>query len=221
MLNENTIRCIVCGTQLSVGYAGSQKVPDTRCEECGTVVYHVDGSFPVVNRLLNRAERELADGDWTIPIILDAIACESLIEALHRKWTLLPKGIPSEMTSEDEEAWEKKFRELDSVGARISKTSKLLVGCSLDTYVKRKKKSDSKVKEIYETYGRASALDSFLKRIFQPRNRIVHKGFIDSTHSDASECHWGALRLVHLLLVMDHDRYTEFDHSLKARLAAD
>ena len=63
-----------------------------------------------------------------------------------------------------------------------------MVGCSLDAYVKRKQKSDLKVKEIYEMYGRPSALDSFLKKIFQPRNRIVHKGFIDSAKGDASEC---------------------------------
>jgi DNA-directed RNA polymerase subunit RPC12/RpoP len=219
MRNTNTITCVACGKQQSVGYVGSQKVPDLRCQECGVIVFiHVDGSFPVVDRLLQRSATELADCDWTIPIILDAIACESLIETLHKKWTLLPKGIPSEITSEDELSWEKEFRELDSVGAKISKTSTLMVSCSLDAYLKRRQKSDPKVKEIYKTYGRPSALDSFLKKIFQPRNRIVHKGFIDSTKGDASECHTSALSLIHLLLIMDREKYTNFDQALKAQL---
>lgn len=111
MLNTIDPVCVICGTQLRISYKGTEPVPSFQCE-CGCMLHHIDGHFPVVDRLLARSEHELAAGDWTIPILLDAIAGESLVASLHKKWTLVPKGIPSEITPEDEEDWDEAFRSL-------------------------------------------------------------------------------------------------------------
>jgi hypothetical protein len=215
MLNTIDPVCAVCGTQLSISYKGTEPVPSAQCEECGTILHHIDGDFPVVDRLLTRSRRELKAGDWTIPIILDAIACESLIASLNKKWTLIHKGVPSEITQADEQAWDQDFRGIRTVAERLNASSRLMVSSAFDEYIHRKRKANAAFRSNFSLYEKVSPITCFQERIFEPRNKIVHWGFINSTEKIASECHTHAQNLIRLLLIMDRGRYEAFDKSLR------
>jgi hypothetical protein len=220
MLNMIEPVCAVCGTQLSISYKGTEAVPSIQCDECGTLLHHVDGDFPVVDRLLARSKRELEAGDWTIPIVLDAIACESLIASLNKKWTLLPKGIPGEITRTDEEVWDQEFRGLRTVAERLNDSSRLMVCRPFDEYVQKKLKANAVFRNNFKLYEKVSPISCFQEGIFVPRNRIVHWGFINSTEKIASECHTHAQNLIRLLLIMDREKYEAFDKSLRKSTTA-
>jgi hypothetical protein len=158
MLNTIEPVCATCGTQLSISYKGTEAVPSIQCNECGTMLHHIDGHFPVVDRLLARSNHELVDGDWTIPIVLDAIACESLIASLNKKWTQVPKSVPSEITEKDNEKWVEGFRSMRSVGERLNKTSRMMVNRPFHEYVQRKRKANPVFRKTFDLYGKASPL---------------------------------------------------------------
>jgi hypothetical protein len=105
MLTKYQTDCVICHSPLIFKALGADSFADATCEECGLIGSMIDGPFPLVERLVIRANAELSAGDWTIPIILFAMTCESLVATLHHKWTFLSSKLPHEITPQDEEDW--------------------------------------------------------------------------------------------------------------------
>jgi hypothetical protein len=116
---DRPVECFICHRPLIMRAVGSLPFADQQCEECGLLVAIIDGSFPVVERLMIRSSNEFKDGDWTLPIVLDAMACETLVAILHRKWTFLPSKLPHELSADDEKQWEQSFRRLMAMKHKI------------------------------------------------------------------------------------------------------
>jgi len=138
MLVDRHVECFICHRPLIMRAVGSFPFSDQQCEECGLLVAIIDGSFPVVERLMMRSSWEFRNGDWTLPIVLDAMACETLVAILHRKWTFLPLKADHDVSQPEEDNWESSFRDLKSMKEKINSASKLMSGLALNSYVLKK-----------------------------------------------------------------------------------
>jgi hypothetical protein len=218
MLSIHPIHCDACGKEHQFTSTGSEQFEQMQCAHCGAVLVFVDGAFPVIERLMMRSAFEFGKGDWTVTVILTAIACESLMSFLNKKWTLSLGRIPGEITVKDEEAWEEKFKDLVTIRRKLNATSRLMVGCALDEYVRGSAKDNPQFAKIYKPYEGHSPIDAFISSVFHRRNKIVHSGFIDSTEQDAADCRAKAMDLLVLLQIMDRNKYEGFNASLTHKL---
>jgi hypothetical protein len=214
MLIDRSVECLICHRPLTLKAVGSSPFADTMCDECGLVMAIVDGSFPVVERLLARSTKEFKGGDWTLPIVLDAMACEALIAILHRKWTFLPSKLDHEISPAQEEEWESSYRDLKGVKDKINSTSKLMSGLTLNAYVLKKFGTHSRHEKTSPELKGFSTLNVWQRCIFDRRNRIMHRAHLDFSEADAIQCRSAAWDLVKVLQGMDKDKADEFRKSL-------
>jgi hypothetical protein len=115
--------------------SGTQMPEDRQCPKCHTALWFIRplGNF-VTARILSRTSSELESGDFTLVILLSAMAIECEMSRLFIKW----KGIDLMRTTsagmpnqKDEEKWEEEWRKLSRVGKRLDEMSKLLTGRTL------------------------------------------------------------------------------------------
>jgi len=165
---------------------------------------------------MHRAATELAGGDSTLTIVLAAMAVESQLAYLFMKWNRLDLTLQrnSNPTDADEEEWEERWRDQRSVAARFDRVSTLLTGNSFDSFLAATGDLLNSVRTQYQSSGKASAKDFFVKGLFHKRNRIVHFGEIDFQRSEAELCFALSTALWNILVAMDVHRYRELQSKL-------
>src|SRR5215472_10851513 len=76
-----------CGETFSVYVNGNHSPKDAQCPKCRTTIGLVDPLGNLVRMaIMNRANAEFQDGDWTITIVLSAMAVECEMAYLFMKW---------------------------------------------------------------------------------------------------------------------------------------
>ena len=86
--------------------------------------------------ILSRATTELKSGDWTLAIVLAAMAVECELVYLFMKWNRIDLMSVKNPTDADDEAWEKQWRDdVRTIAARFDKVSVQLTGQSFDTFL--------------------------------------------------------------------------------------
>jgi hypothetical protein len=206
MRTDFRTRCLLCKKPLKLEARGAAPFQQTNCEECRSTVSLVDGPFPLVERLVMRADAEFSEGDWTVPIILLAIAVESLIATVHRKWTFLPAKLPDEETPHDGAEWEGRFRAMKTVKDRINSVSLLMTDKTLNNYLHAKYRTASRYSKTVPSLRNTFALKAWQRSIFDRRNKIVHQAFLDYIENDARECRIVAIDAIRVLSEMDKER---------------
>jgi len=195
------ITTCVCGRTIRVAASGSQLPKDFLCQ-CG--VLHWAYEPLVCTRIFDRARMELQGGDWTLSILLSAIAVEFEAKRLFEKWKPLDLGFyPA--SEADKAAWDREWRKSRAVAARLSKLSSMLVGQTFDSFVRC---HGSLLHPIFLKYhGSATCCfrpsHFFVVELFDRRNRIAHSGYIDFQQPDAEMCLDLANALLQILAEMD------------------
>jgi hypothetical protein len=166
------------------------------------------GDF-VAMQILNRASSELEHGDFTLVILLSAMAVECEMQRLFIKWKGLDqmRATATAMPRQaDEDAWADEWRKLFSVKKKLDALSKLLTGEDFDSFVSTK----------YPAVSCASPKDCFQKELFDKRNMIAHRGEIDFTQADGQRCFALSSTLRQIMKDMDAKRLALLDAALAA-----
>jgi hypothetical protein len=189
---------------------GTGDVKDKTCSACGIVFWFVNplGNF-VGLRILSRAAAEIESEDYTLSIILSAMAVECELARLFMKWKevdFMDKAMP---TPQDRETWAEQWRKWVSIAVRFDKVSTLMTGEDLDLFLSH---NPGLLKSTNAKYSvGASPKDFFIKDFFYKRNKIVHQGEIDFGQADGEMCYTLATTLFQIFKVMDEKRIKALD----------
>jgi hypothetical protein len=210
-----------CGETFSVNVTGTQFPTDARCPKCHSNIWLVEPLGNVVGMaILGRAATELKNEDWTLAIVLGAMAVECDLVYLFMKWNRIDLMSVTTPTDADEEDWERQWRdEVRFVAARLDKVSGLLVGQPFDSFLSQNTGLLQAVQARYPSSKIAtSPKNFFIKELFHRRNRIVHFGKVDFQQSDGEMCLTLATTLSQILAAMDVKRRLALEAKHSAEL---
>jgi hypothetical protein len=157
--------------------------------------------------ILSRAWDELKRDDYTLVIVLSAMAIECELARLFFKWTdleIMDKRMP---TQADADTAEEQWRKWNSITVRLDKVSTLLTGENFDAFLLRNPGFLAHIQTKYPTFAvaGASARDDLKDQFFHKRNKIVHRGEIDFKQPDAELCFTLAAALFQIMKDMDEN----------------
>ena len=208
----------LCGETFNVDVIGTQIPKSVSCPKCGASIGLVEPLGNVVGMMiLGRAEKELKNSDWTLSIVLAAMALECDMAFLYMKWNkidLMEERMP---TGADEVGWEHEWRQQASINNRLNTVSKLLTGKSFNSFVSQTMELLSLVNSLQLSAPDNSPMKLFVEGLFHKRNRIVHYGVIDFKDSEANVCFKLATTLSYILKYMDKTRYAALEVQLRNR----
>jgi hypothetical protein len=195
-----------CGEIFSVPVTGSKFPRSVQCPKCESSIWLIAplGNL-VAMAILSRAATELLkNGDWTLAILLSAMAIECDLAFLFMKWKRIDKDLP---TDADHEGWENEWRDIRGIAAQLEAVSVLLTGKSFDAFVYQNSVQLITILAKYPTFeSTTSPKVQFVEELFRRRNKIVHFGKIDFEQPDAEVCFELATRLSKILATMDAER---------------
>lgn len=211
-----------CGEPIRVETSGTALPKDTQCPNCGASIWFIEPLGNVVGlRILDRAYSELQNGDYTLTIMLGAIAVECEMLRLFIKWRGLDQMranhtavMPSKA---EEDAWGKEWRKLSRIGTRLEELAKLLIGQDFDSFLSQ---NANLLNPVYTTYpglkSRTSSKECFRLELFNRRNKVLHHVEIDFGKSDGEMCFELASTLTSILKRMDDHRIALLETALAA-----
>jgi hypothetical protein len=197
-----------CGVTFPVHVIGIEFPRNTQCPKCESPIYLVEPLGNVVGMaILGRAESELKHQDWTLAIVLAAMAIECELSYLFMKWNRVDLIAVRNSTEEDEQVWEKQWRDVRSFDARLDKVSSLLTKQSFDAFLDQNPDLLKPLHARYPASINASSPKRYvIEEFFYKRNRIVHFGKIDFQQTDAEMCLMLASILSQIFGAMDLQR---------------
>jgi hypothetical protein len=210
------VPCGGCGKTFSVRVTGTELPKTAQCPKCEMTTWLVAPLGNVVGMAIqSRAATELNSGDWTLAIVLAAMAVECELVYLFMKWNRIDLMLVRNPSDADDEGWEKQWREdVRTVAARFDRVSGLLTGQSFDTFLSQNSELLKAVPAAYlASKSPASPKNVFVKEFFYKRNKIVHFGKIDYQQPDAEMCVTSASTIRQILAAMDALRL----HALEAK----
>jgi hypothetical protein len=203
-----------CGESFRVEVNGNQPPKDAECPKCRTTIWLVEPLGNVVGMaILSRAETEMNAGDWTLTIVLSAMAVECQLAFLFMKWNRIDLMLVRNPTDADEEGWETQWRdEVRTIAARFDKVSSILTRQPFDTFLDQNGNLLRALQTKYQNWNSATSFkDLFVKELFHKRNRVVHFGKIDFSRPEAEMCSILASTLWQILVSMDAHRRRELE----------
>lgn len=205
MKSSFPIRCS-CGQELTLETTGTAPFPDKYCPNCGSVICAVDDRL-VSTRIFNKSWMELHSGDFTMAIVLSAMAVECELARVFVKWKAIDLGTPGSAPQKDKDSWDKELRGWIKIGARLDGVCKFLTGHDFDSFVAIQENLAKAVLERHpDSTGANSLKKYFEERLFWKRNVIVHLGKIDFGQQDAHGCRLTAETLFQIVSEMDAER---------------
>ena len=188
MKSTFSVRC-KCGEEIVLVAMGTQLFKGTDCPQCHSRLEIIDNGF-VSWRVFNRSWLELQSDDFTLSIILGAMAMECEMARLYIKWKNIDLVEPGAFaTKEQEDSCEKELRRATRVVTKLDLVCRFLTGEDFDTFFLKTSDLTKALRARHpESVDTASPKKFFEETLFHRRNRIVHLGKIDYDRSDAESC---------------------------------
>lgn len=211
-----------CGETFPVNVTGLPLPKTAQCPKCRSPIGLLEPLGNVVGMaIMSRAATELKSGDWTLAIVLCAMAVECDLAYFFMKWRRIDLMSARPPRDADEEMWEKQWRDdARTIAARLDRVSVLLTGLTFDSFLAI---NVALLQPVYSRYPDSKAALSprkfFVEQFFHRRNRIVHFGEIDFQQHDAELCSILANTLSQIMVAMDAKRRLELEAKHKAQLA--
>jgi hypothetical protein len=211
-----------CGDTFLVHVTGTQFPKSAQCPRCATTIWLVEPLGNIVGMaILGRAATEMKNGDWTLAIVLAAMAVECELVYLFMKWNRIDLMLVRNPTDADDEGWEKQWRDdVRTIAARFDKVSVLLTGQPFDSFLSQNTDLLKNMHTLYQASKSAASLkDFFVNGLFYKRNRIVHFGKVDFQQPEAEMCFALGSTLWQILAAMDthRRRALEAKHSIQTQ----
>jgi len=225
MKTSITFQC-GCGEPLKADATGTALPEDAHCPKCGRAQWFVPPLGNVVGLLvLGRAHSELTNGDFTLTIILSAMAVECEMSRLFIKWKGLDQMRANQTgtmpTQAEEDVWVDEWRSFSRIKRRLDELSKLLTGQDFNELISQNSGLLSKIRSKYPALkSHVSPKDFFQQELFNKRNKVVHHGEIDFKEEDGEMCFALASTLTNILKEMDNKRIAALDAAHEAERIA-
>jgi hypothetical protein len=219
MKTSSTVTCS-CGQTITLEATGTRVPKEDQCPQCHAVLWFVEplGNF-AGQLILSRSWTELKNRDWTLAIVLGAMAVECEMARLYLKWNEIDLITTRTVTDTDQEAWEDCWRKFYAVGVKLDKVSDLLTGLPFDSFLAQNSSLLQAVQTQYPACKNPTSPKKFFEdELFKRRNRIVHRGEIDFEQTDAELCFTIAATLWRILNTMDAHRLRALDAEHSAHL---
>jgi hypothetical protein len=222
MLIPLPVQCPACGSFSTATIHATQDHPQHTCPHCGAsgvIPGHLSVSV-VADLLLVRVQSEIDKGDFTVPIILSAMAVETAVSHAFMKWKSIQHyaaGGSLNPTAAEEEAWEGDYRRETmkrQQGLRgFEKEAKFigtfLVGKSFDDFVAEKAAAAA------QPTGLLSA-STIHNDLFEKRNSAMHWGKVNFSKEDASRAYAAAVQAIRTVKWMDQEKYAAEETARRA-----
>jgi hypothetical protein len=211
-----TVTCQQCGQPSTHESSGTQELKDAQCPKCSVPFWFIKplGDF-VGMTIFNRAWQELQKQDFTLVIVLSAMAVECNLAYLFSKWKeieMMDTKMP--VPQADKDAWIAEWNGIFEIKKRLNKLSTFLTGKDFDAFLSANTRLMTSFSAAFAASGCTSPRQFFVQELFYRRNRIVHSGAIDFQQSDADTCFTLAAKLFEILKEMDAQRLKVLDKKL-------
>jgi hypothetical protein len=199
-----------CGGTFPFSTYGEAPWPTVVCTKCGMVGGQINPLSVSVTaeRLLFRSKQELEDGDYTLSIVIGTMVVESFLTRLFFK----VKGMDNYAatftwpTEAQEKACVNEYPRKGGFTGPADFVSKATAGMTFDEFVG----SNATTKKIMAGFPNAAGLSPkqyFQSKLFYPRNRIAHWGYVNTSKGEAERCLALAIAIVSLFRAMDKVKY--------------
>ena len=209
------VPCPECEENFLV-HVNGEDVPDyARCPACEASIYLIAPLGNVVGMaILGRASTEFNGEDWTLTIVLSAMAVECQLAWLFTKWNRIMLTLQRNPTDADEDSWENEWRDIRAIAKRVEKVSNLLTQKPFDEFIAQ---NTSLVKNLNAKYTNpaTSHREFFIQELFHRRNRIVHAGKIGFQKYEAEIALAVATTMWQILDAMDKIRAKALEASFQ------
>lgn len=214
-----SVRCDQCGRAWKVESTGDDEAPQSECPQCGVPTIVLSDGL-TRTKVFIRAQAELNQGDVSLSLILSAMAVECELARLFFKWKALdadmsPFNVPEPQKSD----WEKEYRDLRTVSAKLDGVCRLLVGMDFDSYIASDTALDAAVGQQNPSYKQETSKKLFFQeRLFWKRNDIIHYGNIALKPADGESGLAVGLTILTILQAGDKVRIKKLDEKLAERV---
>jgi hypothetical protein len=199
-----------CGRKLTSTAYGDGDFESVVCPDCNMTYHQVEplSVSPAAERLLLRSNAELEAGDYSLAVVIGAMAVEAFLTSFFMKL----KGMDnyaltwSLATPLEEAAWEKEYPRSGGFPKPADFVSNKIAGVPFDEFVVTNQTAKAIMDSLPEAVGQ-SAKDFFQVNLFYPRNRIAHWGYVNTTEAEGQRCHELAVAIVSIFREMDRAKY--------------
>lgn len=179
------LSCSECGTQARIKIHLNTTSFDWTCNNCGKEHPSFFGTNVTTGyKILERSRDEFLERDYSMSIVLAAMAFECELSRLFAKWrkidTERTDGVFSRAECENE------LRDLRAIDRRIDAVSNLLVSKTMDDYVRLTQEFREAVEQGFPSLHIGSLPKDFQETLFWPRNSVLHWGDSSHTEQDAA-----------------------------------
>lgn len=214
-----------CGESLKVEATGTALPQDIHCPKCGIAPWFIPPLRNVVGLLaLGRAHSELTNGDFTLTVILSAMAVECEMSRLFVKWNGIDQMRANQTgimpTQAEEDLWIDEWRSFSRIKRRLDEVSKLLTALDFNEFISQNSGLLSGISGKYPGLKSQTPKDFFQQELFNKRNNVVHHGEIDFKKADGEMCFLLASALTDILKEMDNKRIAALDAAHEAERVA-
>lgn len=208
-----------CGTLITVQTTGTKAFKDTQCPSCKNPIWFVSPyGNEVGQRIGNRAWNELQQEDFTLSIILSAMAVECELAYFYIKWRALDFARTNNTLFYDpakKEEYAEEWRRFRNISRRFDEVSQLLTGKDFDSFLLDNGALVKAVENEYLSSKNSTSWKEFFRQeLFDRRNKIVHRGEIDFQEAEGKMCFALATALFHIIKAMDSHRIKVIDSQL-------
>jgi hypothetical protein len=219
MLVPLPVACPACGELSTATVHVTKDHAQHSCPHCGAVgAIHDPLSVSVVaERLLVRVQSEIDKGDFTIAIVLSAMAVETALIQAYLKWKAIEHyaaGGPLNPPAAVVETWEACYRvEARGFDSGVKFVGKFLVGKTFNSFVSEKQAAAAQPTWLL-TAG------TIQKDLFDKRNAAMHRGKMNFSKDDAEKAHAAAIQAIRTVKWMDEDKYQAEEKARRDELYA-
>lgn len=192
------MKCAECQQPSTVKMNLDATSLDWKCENCGHENHGFFGTEVTIGFLLLLRSRHelLVEGDYSMSILLAAMALEAELSRLFRKWS----GIAALRSNRDpdEDQIEEMLRRFGTINDKIEGVAVLLHAEGIDKFVEASAEFSPIIREGFPSLRIGSLAGDLQKTLFWARNKIIHGGYAKSTKEEAQKCHnvaWLGLRV--------------------------
>jgi hypothetical protein len=208
-----------CGEPITAQTIGTEPLKDTQCPSCKSPIWFV---APLGNevglRIMNRAWNELRQQDFTLTIVLSAMAVECELAYFYIKWKTWEFAWANDTHFHDpvkREEYAEEWRNFRYISRRFDEVSQLLTGKNFDSFLQNNGALFKAVENEYPTCKNFTSWKEFFRQeLFDRRNKIVHRGEIDFQQAEGKMCFALATALFHIIKAMDMHRIKVMDSQL-------
>lgn len=199
--------CSTCGISNTVKVRLDATSSDWRCPSCNSMNYGFFSTSVTVGwLLLAKSAYELTEErDYSMSIVLSAVAMDCELSHLFCKWKTIESGLQCSQETLDHEL------RLWNVKEKIEGVCKLLDPRGIDEFVRSNDELRRHFEKGFFGFSIGSLSKHFQEDLFWPRNKILHYSTRQSDQAEAERCYKIGYVGLRILTLLDEKKRLNFE----------